>query len=435
MPGSTVTAWCSSASTRRLPATPAIGSRRCRRACRRASKGCPGCARPRSRASALLSRVRQNKRIIGSRPHTSVRRRCRSSTPTGSRRTSSGRWSCRSSSGADFTEQDNGTAPRVAVVNQAFVRSISTVRIPSGSPSSSLATPTASRSSASPRMQSTPSCAAPRLPPSICRRSQQVDGDASFAVRLGGASRTEASFFSAIRSAVREMDPALPVLNLRTQDEQIDRLNGQELLFAKLSGLFGVLALLLACVGLYGLMSHAVFRRTGEIGLRMALGALPGHVLRMILRESLALVGLGILTGIAAAFSAGRIVASMLFGLSPADPLTYGAVAIGLTAHRPAGVGGAGASREPHRSDRRAEDRIGLIIMCQSQIRTSTAHQVARIRRCRAAHPRSRHRRLHGDVQHRRCGAAAAAAVPGSWSPGVDRERRHQRDVGTHDPR
>jgi ABC-type antimicrobial peptide transport system permease subunit len=63
----------------------------------------------------------------------------------------------------------------------------------------------------------------------------------------------------------------------------------------------------------------------------MALGALPGHVLRMILRESLVLVGLGILTGIAAAFSAGRIVASMLFDLSPADPLTYGAVAIVLT--------------------------------------------------------------------------------------------------------
>ena len=84
-------------------------------------------------------------------------------------------------------------------------------------------------------------------------------------------------------------------------------------------------------VGLYGLMSHAVLRRTGEIGLRMALGALPGHVLRMILRESLVLVGLGILTGIAAAFSAGRIVASMLFDLSTTDPLTYGAVAIVLT--------------------------------------------------------------------------------------------------------
>src|SRR4029453_1337224 len=135
----------------------------------------------------------------------------------------------------------------------------------------------------------------------------------------------------AIRAAVREIDPALPVLNLRTQDEQIDRLRGQELLFARLSGFFGLLALALACVGLYGLMSHAVLRRTGEIGLRMALGAVPAHVLRMILRESLVIVGLGILTGNAAAFSAGRIVASMLFDLSPTDPLTYGAVAIVLT--------------------------------------------------------------------------------------------------------
>jgi ABC-type antimicrobial peptide transport system permease subunit len=122
------------------------------------------------------------------------------------------------------------------------------------------------------------------------------------------------------------------VLNLRTQDEQIDRLHGQERLFAKLSGLFGSLALLLACVGLYGLISDAVLRRTGEIGLRIALGALPGHVLRMILRESLLLVAIGILTGVAVAFSARRLVASMLFGLSPADPLTYAAVASILTA-------------------------------------------------------------------------------------------------------
>jgi ABC-type antimicrobial peptide transport system permease subunit len=122
------------------------------------------------------------------------------------------------------------------------------------------------------------------------------------------------------------------VLNLRTQDEQIDRLNGQELLFARTSGLFGGLALLLACVGLYGLMSHAVLRRTGEIGLRMALGALPAHVLLMVLRECLLLVSLGIAAGIAATYGAGRLVASMLFGVSPLDPMTYGAVAAGLTA-------------------------------------------------------------------------------------------------------
>ena len=122
------------------------------------------------------------------------------------------------------------------------------------------------------------------------------------------------------------------MLDLRTQDEQIDRLHAQERLFARLSGFFGVLALALACVGLYGLMSYAVLRRTAEIGLRLALGARPTQVVRMMLRESLALVGLGLLAGIAAAFSLSRLVAAMLFGLSPADPSTYLATATMLGA-------------------------------------------------------------------------------------------------------
>ena len=85
-------------------------------------------------------------------------------------------------------------------------------------------------------------------------------------------------------------------------------------------------------MGLYGLMSYAVLRRTSEIGLRVALGALPSQVLRMMLRESLALVSSGILAGIAAAYGLGRLVASMLFGLSATDPLTYAAVAAILMA-------------------------------------------------------------------------------------------------------
>jgi ABC-type antimicrobial peptide transport system permease subunit len=87
-------------------------------------------------------------------------------------------------------------------------------------------------------------------------------------------------------------------------------------------------ALALACVGLYGLMSFLVLNRVGEIGLRMALGALPGQVLRMILRESLALVGFGVVLGLLAAYGGTRFIQSMLFGISPADPLTYGAVAL-----------------------------------------------------------------------------------------------------------
>jgi len=157
---------------------------------------------------------------------------------------------------------------------------------------------------------------------------QQIGGEANFSLRVDGSA---AAIFPAIRAAVREIDPSLPVQNLRTQDEQIDRLNGQELLFARLSGFFGLLALALACVGLYGLLSYAVLRRTGEIGLRMALGALPWHVLRMMLGESLGIVALGIAAGFAAAAMLSRLVASMLFGLSPIDPITYGTVAAILT--------------------------------------------------------------------------------------------------------
>jgi ABC-type antimicrobial peptide transport system permease subunit len=131
----------------------------------------------------------------------------------------------------------------------------------------------------------------------------------------------------AVRTAVREIDPNLPVFNLRTQQEQIDRLFNQERLFARLCSFFGALALLLAAVGLYGLMSYAVVRRTGEIGLRMALGALPSHVLGMIVRESMGLVVLGVLIGIGAAWGATRWISSMLFGLSANDPLTYVVVA------------------------------------------------------------------------------------------------------------
>src|SRR5262249_30925967 len=100
----------------------------------------------------------------------------------------------------------------------------------------------------------------------------------------------------------------------------------REQAFAQLSGFFGLLAVALVCVGLYGLMSYAVVRRTGEIGVRMALGALPTNVLRMFLRESLWIVLLGVGAGLGGATAATRLIASMLFGISPFDPLTYAGV-------------------------------------------------------------------------------------------------------------
>jgi ABC-type antimicrobial peptide transport system permease subunit len=121
---------------------------------------------------------------------------------------------------------------------------------------------------------------------------------------------------------VRDLDPNLPLADVKTQTEQIAETLVQERLFARLSSFFGGLAVLLACVGLYGLMAYAVTRRTGEMGIRMALGAQRWDILRMIMRETLVIVVLGVAIGIPAALAATRFVRSMLYGLKTTDPLT-----------------------------------------------------------------------------------------------------------------
>ena len=153
--------------------------------------------------------------------------------------------------------------------------------------------------------------------------------DARFIVRFSGS---EAAVTAGARAAIREIDANLPVTDVRTQVEEIDRLVSKEHLFATLCSFFGALALLLAAVGLYGLISYQVLRRTGEIGVRMALGASPAQVLQMILRESLTLVVLGVLVGVAISVGATRWIAGLLFGLPANDPVTYGCVALLLLA-------------------------------------------------------------------------------------------------------
>jgi len=117
-----------------------------------------------------------------------------------------------------------------------------------------------------------------------------------------------------------------------TLSEAVDRSLGQEKLLAKLASFFGALALLLASVGLYGVMAYSVARRTNEIGIRMALGAQPSAVLGMVLRESVLVVGLGLMAGIPAALACGRYVSSQLFGLAPNDPATIASASAVLLA-------------------------------------------------------------------------------------------------------
>jgi ABC-type antimicrobial peptide transport system permease subunit len=114
------------------------------------------------------------------------------------------------------------------------------------------------------------------------------------------------------------------VLNVTTVEQQLNGILVQERLTATLAGFFGLLAVLLACLGLYGVISYAVTRRTSEIGIRLALGASPAQVLRMVLKESLVLVLVGIAVGVPVAFAATRLVSTMLFGVGGADPLTIG---------------------------------------------------------------------------------------------------------------
>ncbi len=137
---------------------------------------------------------------------------------------------------------------------------------------------------------------------------------------------------AAIRGALKQLDPAVQLGTLHPMSALIgDSLAAQQIL-ARLSGFFGVLALLLAAIGLYGVMSYAVSRRTAEIGIRMALGAGPGAVLSMILTETLLLVALGVALGVPASIAGARLVASQitLFGLAFYDPASLAAAAVAL---------------------------------------------------------------------------------------------------------
>jgi predicted lysophospholipase L1 biosynthesis ABC-type transport system permease subunit len=130
------------------------------------------------------------------------------------------------------------------------------------------------------------------------------------------------SLAGTVRQAIREAERNVPILAATTLAEVVNNSLGQERMVAELSSFFGLLALILASVGLYGVMTYTVARRTGEIGLRMALGARRPQVLWMVLRESLELVAMGVVLGIPLAFAFARLISSQLYGITKGDPLT-----------------------------------------------------------------------------------------------------------------
>jgi predicted permease len=132
----------------------------------------------------------------------------------------------------------------------------------------------------------------------------------------------------ALRRVVHAADPALPLVNVRTQQDQIDSDLADERLLVSLTSAFGLLALVLASVGIYGVMAYSVAQRTKEIGIRMALGAIPRQILTMVLREASSLSAAAIALGMGASFLVMRFVKSMLFGIAPSDPATLWGAAV-----------------------------------------------------------------------------------------------------------
>jgi predicted permease len=147
----------------------------------------------------------------------------------------------------------------------------------------------------------------------------------TFQLRMDG---DPAGYAAAIHRLAREIDPQLQVVRLRTMKDVVDDSLAQERFIAQIAGAFSLLALLLACVGLYGVMSYAVTRRTNEIGVRMALGARGADVVRMVMKETMLLVTVGMAIGLGAALAAMRLISTLLFGLSPDDPVTIAAAAL-----------------------------------------------------------------------------------------------------------
>jgi putative ABC transport system permease protein len=133
---------------------------------------------------------------------------------------------------------------------------------------------------------------------------------------------------SAVREEVRNMDKDLPLYNIRTMDEYLSASVAQPRLITLLLVIFAGLALALTAIGLYGVMSYSVAQRTHEIGIRMALGAQPADVLRLVVKQGMTLAGIGVGIGLIAAFLATRVMASLLFGISAKDPLTFVAIAL-----------------------------------------------------------------------------------------------------------
>jgi predicted permease len=219
--------------------------------------------------------------------------------------------------GRDFGPADTGTSPKVAIVNESFARSFLPNKNPVGQAFN--VGPDTYQIVGVCRDAKYDNLRDEMRPTMYFPYRQYPVGSMYFEVR---SVLPALSLTPAVRKVVAAVDPKIPVADLRTQQQLLDNSVALERLFASLRSLLALLAVLLSYIGLYGLMAYNVARRTGEIGIRMALGAGPGDVARPIVREALLLAAAGLAVGVPVALALARIIRGALYGIQPYDPAT-----------------------------------------------------------------------------------------------------------------
>lgn len=247
--------------------------------------------------------------------------------------------------GRGFTEADNETAATVAVVNQAFVRRFFPhedplekhfgIDLPENAGTYTIVGIVADAKYASWTMYR------PALPMFYVPLAQstkysnplmdEIDLRSHFVGGIMLETATPAGEVQAqLTKMLSELDPNLTIIRVSTMQQQIDAVFSQERAVASLAGLFGVVALLLAAVGLYGVTAYSVAQRTNEIGIRMALGADRAKVVNIVLQSAFRRVGVGLILGVPLAIGAGRLIATQLYGVSTWDPIALTTAVLSL---------------------------------------------------------------------------------------------------------
>jgi predicted permease len=243
--------------------------------------------------------------------------------------------------GRAIDDRDRPGAPYVAVVNQAFVRSFFNGEDPIGRharmerfcPGCNIEIVGVAADALYGELKANWTGSTPATPPptiffSYAQAVWEPVAEVTYQLRTSGDPLTP---IAAVRDVVGRADPRVPVTRMKTQRALIDASINQEITFARLCTAFALLALAIACVGLYGTMSYAIARRTSEIGVRMALGARRATVAWMVLRDVLKLAAIGLAVSVPVALAASRLVQAFLFGVEPNDPWTFAGAVIVLT--------------------------------------------------------------------------------------------------------